>query len=1154
MIISKYSLDRLLVAICICGMALSALFGSGVVAAEPDASPDAAMRYLRAFNTTALQLAITDLSENYPDRYPKGNVYLARLNELDSERLLALSAGNDVSGTRLQQLAGNLKQLKTDALLANPLLDVEQLLVVKRRAAPAKWNPNKRQKSAVDIKGGGFNTVQFDPIDGKELGLPVNHNSLWSLPPDQYDNEIAVLKPVRPNGKLTTLYKPDGKQYVGEVDLHWNADRLLFSQREDERFQVFEMNIDGGGKRRVTPNDQPDVDNYDAVYLPGGQIIFCSTANYQSVPCWNGLHVVAGLYRLEIDGKTVRQLTFDQDDDNYPVVLNSGQVLYTRWEYANIPHYFGRLLFQMNPDGTAQRGIYGSNSYWPNAIYYAQAVPGHSTKIAGIVSGHHGNHRMGELVIFDPATGRTGADGVVQRIPGRGASVKPELRDNAVDKSWPKFLHPKPLSENYFIVSAKPRRDANWGIYLVDTFDNMELLYEADGYALVEPVVVKKTSVPPVIPERVDLAQKEGVVYMQNVYEGPGLAGVPKGTVKNLRVYAYHWGYRGVSGFDKIGIDGSWDVMRILGTVPVHEDGSAYFHAPANTPIAVQPLDDKNRALQVMRSWFTVMPGEVRSCVGCHEKQNTAPITGATQAQRQGVVDITPWYGPARGFDFAREVQPVLDQYCVSCHDGSNDKTKRPMPDLRPAHQVPDYKGIMTNVPKWYAEGKCPSDWKPNMQRTGQRQHAPILFTPAYEALHPFTRRAGLEGDYVMSETAEYHANTSPLIQLLEKGHHNVQLDSEAWDRLTTWIDLNIPCHGTWSEVMPVPFSGVQRRNELSKLYANVDVNYEAVPEITCEPEPAVIPEPLPPASGATCYGWPFDEFDAAERQRAAGRVTEQTIEIDRDIELRLSLIPSGAFVMGDPQGAMDERQTGVATIEEPFWMATTEVTNAMYRLFDSEHDSRYINRFGTDTNTRGYAVNHPKQPVVRVTWQEAMEFCDWLSEKTGKTFTLPTEAQWEWACRAGSDEAFGFGDADVSFHQWANLADISMAKFWIGEDGPLQMVQPAWMIRRNDVNDRVQVTSPIGKYRPNVWGLYDMHGNAAEWTRTSYASYPYNAADGRDALGSRGNKVVRGGSWYDMPYRAQSATRQQYPAWQPVFNVGFRVVLKWSNVEATKE
>ena len=392
------------------------------------------------------------------------------------------------------------------------------------------------------------------------------------------------------------------------------------------RWQIYELGVDGRGLRQVSSDDPADVDNYDPCYLPDGRIIFCSTRCFQGVPCVGGSDKVANLFIMDADGKNVRQLTFDQDHDWCPTVLNNGRVLYTRWEYSDTPHYFTRLLFSMNPDGTNQAAYYDSNSYWPNSTFYARPIPGHPTKVVGVISGHHGVQRMGELVVFDPALGRFEEKGAVQRIPGFGQKVEPIIRDGLVEGSWPKFLHPYPLSEKYFLVSCKPTPSADWGIYLVDTFDNFVLLAEEPGYAMLEPLPLRKTATPPVIPDRVDLKTDQAEVHISDIYAGEGMQGVPRGTVKKLRVYEPHYAYNGMGGHINIGIDGPWDGRRIWGTVPVDSDGSVNFKAPANTPLAVQPLDADGKAVALMRSWFTAMPGEIVSCTGCHESQNRAPL------------------------------------------------------------------------------------------------------------------------------------------------------------------------------------------------------------------------------------------------------------------------------------------------------------------------------------------------------------------------------------------------------------------------------------------------------------------------------------------------------------------------------------------------
>ena len=1028
------------------------------------------------FNFNALCLAIDDLMTTFGPKYPKGKEFLARLDALQ-KRLEGIQKGSDKDGAAgkdgLLALTKDLVALQREALLANPLIDFEQLLFIKRSE--------------------------------KRLGLPQNWQGNSTIGGTGYDNEIALLSMRDPAGAAKILYRPEGSQFVGDVDLHFDGDRMLFSMPgSNGRWQVFEIKTDGTGLCQVTPGEDKDVDNYDACYLPDGRIIFCSTACYVGVPCVGGSDHVGALYLLDAARKGVRQLTFDQDHSWCPTVLNNGRVIYTRWEYSDAPHYFTRILFEMNPDGTSQFEHYGSNSYWPNSMFYARPVPGHPTKVVTIVSGHHGVPRMGELLILDPAKGKHEADGVVQRIPGYGKEVEPIIRDGLVDGSWPKFLHPCPLSEKYFLVSCQKDSKSPWALYLVDIFDNMLLLRQEPGYALFEPVPVRKTPTPPAIPDRIDLTRKDAIVYLADVYAGPGLTGVPRGTVKALRVFTNHYGYRGMGGHINIGIDGPWDVKRILGTVPVYEDGSAMFRVPANTPIVVVPVDAEGKALQVMRSWYTAMPGEFASCAGCHERQSERPRARQTIATGKPPSAIRPWYGPMRGFSFDREVQPVLNKYCIGCHNGDKRADGKTIPDLRGKDKRPDYKG----------------EW-----------------TPAYEQLHRFVRRPGPESDYHVQVPLEYHADTSELVQMLQKGHSGVKLDAEAWDRLVTWIDLNVPCHGTWSEHRRIAGQGHDRRLELAKLYAKVDVDPESYPAMEAVSVVAVRPEPMPKPEAKTvaCPGWPFDA-DEAKRRQAAGGPPSRTVDLGGGATLELVYVPAGEFVMGDAAGLPDEWPVARVPVAKPFWMGKVEVTNAQYAVFDPEHDSGYISVYNKDQSTRGEIASRERQPVIRVSWQQAMTFCRWLSEKTGETFTLPTEAQWEYACRAGTTTPLYYGDCDADFGKCANLADERVNNLCRRES-------PKWIPSVGGVNDGAIVTENVGKYQVNPWGLHDMHGNVFEWTRSEYRPYPYKDDDGRNAATVDGRKVVRGGSFYDRPKRARSAFRLSYPSWQKVYSVGFRVV-----------
>jgi formylglycine-generating enzyme required for sulfatase activity len=572
--------------------------------------------------------------------------------------------------------------------------------------------------------------------------------------------------------------------------------------------------------------------------------------------------------------------------------------------------------------------------------------------------------------------------------------------------------------------------------------------------------------------------------------------------------------------------------MRILGTAPLEADGSAAFRAPANTPLAVQALDGEGKAVQLMRSWFTVMPGETLSCTGCHESPGEAGATRQSLAALRPPRELTPWHGPPRGFDFAREVQPVLDRHCVACHDGQQAR-----PDLRPEQARPDYRGrrlsdlaVKRMHPKMLAE-------------TG----GVLRYTPAYDALIPYVRRVSIEDDVSLLIPGEYHANTSDLVQLLAKGHAGVRLDAEAWDRLVTWIDLNGPCHGTWGDAYPIPDRARERRMELSRLYGGAEGDPEAVPTIARPSSPPVKPPAQTKAEPVRLASWPLAAGVARQRQTASGRF-EMTLDLGDGVTMKLVRVPAGEFVMGDADGEPDERPPTRAAIQKPFWIGACEVSNAQFRRFDPGHQSRYYVKRHFRADDQGLPLDDPQQPVVRVSWEQAMAFCRWLSGRTGMNVTLPTEAQWEYACRAGSAAPLSYGAVEADFSRWANAADQTFAegKQEAGKQitgGLEHLVLEGAALSDTRFRDQAAVTAPIGSYQPNAWGLYDMHGNAAEWTRSRYQPYPYRDDEGRNDAAGGGGRVVHGGSFFDRPARCRSSFRLEYPSWQRVFNVGFRVV-----------
>jgi formylglycine-generating enzyme required for sulfatase activity len=1034
---------------------------------------------LAGLNVAALCRTVEDLIASYPDKYHDGAAMLRQLREFEQD-LPSLAEGLGKRDPDAMLKFAQLVALREKALLANPLLDFEQMLVVKRRE--------------------------------NNLGLPQNWQGNTSLNP-KAENEICLMPVQGQDRPLKTFYKPEKDYYVGDVDLNFDGDKLLFSSiGSHNRWQVFEIRMDGTGLRQVTLGEEPDIDNYDACYLPDNRIIFDSTSTFVGVPCVGGGDYVGNLHLMNPDGTGMRRLCFDQDNDWYPVVLASGRVMYLRWEYTDSAHYFSRVLMSMNPDGTGQAAVYKSNSYWPNSTFYARPLPGSPTKFVGIISGHHGVPRMGEMVLFDTAKGRQEDTGAIQRIPGYGKPVKSIIKDELVNASWPKFLHPYPLSDKYFLVSCKPTEKSAWGLYLVDVFDNMLLLKEQPGWALFEPMPLRKTERPPVIHDKVNLAETKATVYMHDVYAGAGLRGVPRGKVKTLRVFQSEYSYRNQGGHYFIGMEGGWDVRRMIGTVPVEEDGSAMFIIPANTPVALQPMDEEGKALQQMRSWFVGMPGEYVSCVGCHESQNSTAALKPGIAARKAPVDPAPWRGPKRGFSFVREVQPVLDRYCADCHNGQAGR-----PNLADGKIIPTSGGI-SPLPQ------------------------------SYVALHPYVRRNGPEGDYHTLTPLEFHANTSLLVQMLRKGHHQVKLDAEAWDRLITWIDINVPAYGTYHEIAAIPSNFEKRRYEAKKKYANVDEDIEAIPNpervlVSFVKPVAEVPRPAP----VTVSGWPIAPAKAGELQQALGN-TEMNLDLGGGVSMPLRKIPAGEFAMGDVDGYENEFPTAAVRIEQPFWMGVTEVSLAQFQQFDPNHRNGYYDMHYKDQVKPGYLMDVPELPVIRVSWDQAMAFCQWLSERTGKKVLLPTEAQWEWTCRAGSATPMFYGGLDTDFAAFANLADASLSKLAVAGVDPQPIHKPDkfwdFVPKEARFNDGTVHLAPVGKYEANAWGLRSMTGNVSEWTLDDYQAYPYQSSTACAGVGAGVSKTVRGGSWSDRPKESRASARWDYPQWQRVYNVGFRVVV----------
>lgn len=575
-------------------------------------------------------------------------------------------------------------------------------------------------------------------------------------------------------------------------DVSYDGRRILFAWKKSDRhddFHLYEMDADSGAVRQLT--DEPGCADYEGVYLPDGNILFSSTRCCQTVDC-NWVEA-SNLYLMDGDGRFARRVGFDQVHTIFPTVTDDGRVLYTRWEYNDRGQIFPQPLFQMNPDGTNQQEFYGGSSWFPTNIIHGRKIPG-SRRVLAVVTGHH-RPPHGKLAIVDPALGRQEGDGIQLIAPVRAADYQ-RVDRYAADGN--QFQYPYPVDEDRFLVTlAVPTPTGTLGrfdIYFMDRDGRRELLVEgtAPGEKLSPRQILPLAPrpVPHVRPTTVDYAKTTGTFFLQDVYDGLALRGVPRGTVTQLRVVGLEYRCAAIGSLSQEGRggssevttpvavgNGSWDVKVVLGTARVYEDGSAMFQAPARMPLYFQALDERGFAVQTMRSWTTLMPGETQACVGCHEHKNSVPraAAGVALAMRSGVQKLTPPNGPSRGFSFARQIQPILDRHCVRCHTGEADK---PL-NLSAATVLvgATKRRFSQSYLTLTHTGKDCGNWNHDLVNWIDCMSEPDL-------LPPYSRGAG----------------TSRLMKLLRDGHEGVTLSPQERETVACWIDLLVPFCGDYRE------------------------------------------------------------------------------------------------------------------------------------------------------------------------------------------------------------------------------------------------------------------------------------------------------------------------------------------------------------------
>ena len=426
---------------------------------------------LTYYSPEKYKLATDNLKKKYPDSYRPDKDFEKALEELKADKETLIN-GLKAKDPKAEKQAQKLLQQLDAALLANPLLAGKQVVAIRRTLGD---NARKAMSGGLGIAPSNFQ-------NNSEIGNPKTG---WT-------NEFVSLNITPGKIKQTTIYKPEQGMIITDPEPHFDGNRLMYSSiGTSDRWHLFELDMKTGKTRQLTPDSYKDFDSFDGCYTPDGRYIFCSTGTFLGLPCTNGGNKMCGLYLYDPKTQLTRQLTYDQDSNWDPVMMENGMLLYQRWEYADLPHSNSRVMFTMNPDGTSQSAFYGSNSYFPTSFFSARPIPGRPSAIVGVATGHHSVSRSGRLLVIDTRKGRHEADGVIAEIPHAGRKVEPLVRDRLPDGVWPQFLQPYPLNDTYYLVSMKDSPESLWGIYLVDIYDNRTLIAEEENIAYLDPVLME---------------------------------------------------------------------------------------------------------------------------------------------------------------------------------------------------------------------------------------------------------------------------------------------------------------------------------------------------------------------------------------------------------------------------------------------------------------------------------------------------------------------------------------------------------------------------------------------------------------------------------------------------------------------------------------
>ena len=594
-----------------------------------------------------------------------------------------------------------------------------------------------------------------------------------------HNYSVLLDAPYRPGGGICTLDIPcrDGRYEPGQADVtmlfdagggiartpmaDFGVSEIYFSYRPSQEgyFHLMVMNPDGSGLQKLT--DGPFHD-YWPCPLPDGGLAFISTRCRARFLCWRPQAAV--MFRMEPDGANMRPLSFANLSEWAPSVMSDGRIIWTRSEYLDKGADFGHTLWAIRPDGAYPQLVFGNDIIQPNGYANGREVPGTHEICCTLIS--HFGDLNGPIALLDADKGRFNQKAIT--------SLTPEVPWPGM---WPLeecFRDPVPIARDLFLCSHAPR--SRFGLFVIDRYGNREHLFSDPDISSMCPTVLRPVETPPALADTPEMVEETGEFVLTDVYRGIDHV-VPRGTVKYIRVVEevranleqlpggdYRADHEPFLNFYASPVDivngpygwPTYVAKAPQGLVPVEEDGSARFTAPAGKVLYFQALDKDLNELQRMRSVVQLQPGEKRSCIGCHEHRQMAPDNVRPLLAREThLPEKAPWAGEP--FSYSAVVQPVLDANCVKCHDG-NHKMGLDFTGGLDVDRVPaSYRTLITKGLVHY----CDYGWN--------------------------------SGGTEKIEPLSVGTVKSKLWDVLNQGHHGVELTTDEMRRVKTWIDLNCP-------------------------------------------------------------------------------------------------------------------------------------------------------------------------------------------------------------------------------------------------------------------------------------------------------------------------------------------------------------------------